>query len=534
MVKDGGENDESRAKLLLEELREREQLFLDVAENELVWYWEVTPDGRYKYVSPTVEKILGYTPEELLGKPFYDLFHPDQRNELREAALQTFTRKESFREFINRNQHKEGHEVWLSTSGVPIFGADKELVGYRGADTDITARVRAEHEGARIAQRIQEAQRMESLGLLAGGIAHDFNNLLVGVLGNVGMALKKVGPDSPALYHLFGIEKAARRAAELTNQLLAYSGRSRFVVEPLDLSRLVSEMGHLLETAIAKSACVRFDLSPDLPAVLGDAAQLRQVVMNLITNASDALGERSGVITVTTGQQVLDGAALEHIDLGWEPAPGRFVFVEVSDTGAGMNRDTQSQIFDPFFSTKATGRGLGLAAVLGIVRGHQGAIRISSKPGRGTTFKVLLPASEQPPQQETEDETSTSQWRGQGCILVVDDEAAVRETTRLVLEECGFEAMLAADGLEAIEILARHKGDICAVLLDMSMPQMSGRETYSELRKLCPEMPVILTSGYHEQDAMTDFDADGLAGFVQKPYDIDDLIAVVQRVLGHD
>jgi len=531
MAKGAREDDESRLRSLLAELRERERRFLDVADNELEWFWEVDAEGRYTYASPTVEKILGHAPEELLGRHFFDLFHPEQRDELREAALKTFTRKTSFREFVNRNLHKDGHEVWLSTSGVPIVGDAGELLGYRGADTDITHRVRAEEEGARMARRIQEAQRMESLGLLAGGIAHDFNNLLVGVLGHVGMALKKVGADSPASYHLLGIENAARRAAELTGQLLAYSGRSRFALETVDLSRLVSEMKPLLGTAISVSACMQYELSPDPPTVRADPAQLRQIVMNLITNASDALGDRYGVITVTTGTQDLDEKTLEAIDLGWEPEAGRYVFVEVTDNGVGMSHDTQAQIFDPFFSTKSTGRGLGLAAVLGIVRGHGGAIRISSRPGRGTTFKVFLPAVKPEEEPSSDDDASTDEWRGKGLILVVDDEEAVRETTRFVLEECGFEVALAAGGEKAIEILSERRDNVSAVLLDMSMPQMSGRETHFELRRISPTTPVILTSGYHERDAVDQFGADDLAAFLQKPYDVDELIAVIRRVL---
>jgi len=237
---------------------------------------------------------------------------------------------------------------------------------------------------------------------------------------------------------------------------------------------------------------------------------------------------------VVTGIEELDQDEVDKISVGWELVPGEYVFIEVSDTGSGMNKDVQSQIFDPFYSTKATGRGLGLAAVLGIVRGHAGAIRIYSKPEQGTTFKVMFPAMDRPVEDRSAERADADEWRGQGTILVVDDEPAVRETARMVLEECGFDTLLACDGREALDVFAAKGDSVDAVLLDMTMPHLDGRETYTELRRMRADVRVILSSGYDERDATDQFGAGGLAGFVKKPYDIDDLIAVIRKALETD
>jgi len=400
-----------------------------------------------------------------------------------------------------------------------------------GIVRDISERKRAERERQQLQQQMQQSQKLESLGVLAGGIAHDFNNLLMAILGNASLALMKMRPESPSLLHIEKIESAARRAAELTNQMLAYSGRGKFVVEPLTLSRVVAEMRHLLEAVVSKKVVLKYDFAGDIPRVEADAAQIRQVVMNLILNGSDAIGDRSGVISVTTGALKADRAYLTDTYMDWDLPEGYYVFLEVSDTGQGMDPATRSKIFDPFFTTKFSGRGLGLAAVLGIVRGHGGAIKVYSEPGRGTTVKVLLPAADEPREVKVVKPRAADDWRGEGLVLVVDDEEMIRETARMILEAAGFDVLLAEDGRDGVEVFREHADEICVVLLDMTMPHMGGEEAFTELRRIRSDVRVILSSGYNEQEATNRFAGKGLAGFIQKPYHPQDLAALLRGIL---
>ena len=400
-----------------------------------------------------------------------------------------------------------------------------------GIIRDITERKRVELERQQLEHQMQQAQKLESLGVLAGGIAHDFNNLLMAILGNASLGLMKLRPESPGRDHLKNVETAAKRAAELTNQMLAYSGKGKFVVEPLSLSRVVEEMSHLLGAVISKGVVLKFDFSEDLPPIEGDAAQIRQVVMNLILNGSDAIGDTSGVVTVSTGVVQADRAYLSATYLDWDLPEGYYVYVEISDTGHGMDAQTQRKIFDPFFSTKFSGRGLGLAAVLGIVRGHHGAVKVYSEVGKGTTIKVLLPAAEEPEPVRMVRPRDADDWRGHGLVLVVDDEEMIRDTARMILEAVGFEVLLAADGREAVEVFRERGHEIRVVLLDMTMPHMGGEEAFSELRRIRDDVRVILSSGYNEQEATNRFAGKGLAGFIQKPYPPMKLAEILRAIL---
>lgn len=396
---------------------------------------------------------------------------------------------------------------------------------------DITERVRAEEERLKIVAQMQHAQKLESLGVLAGGIAHDFNNLLTSVLGNAGLALRDLPPLSPARNKMRQIEIAAQRGADLTRQMLAYSGKGHFVVIPLDLNELVQEMSYLLRTAIPKRTTLKHRFADNLPAIEADAAQIQQIIMNLITNASDAFIDQSGLVTVSTGVTEVDQDYLMDAHLPDELASGLYVYLEVSDTGIGMDKETQKKMFDPFFTTKTTGRGLGLAAVEGIVRGHKGALKVYSEPGCGTTVKVLLPASQRQAEAPTVEPENSEAWHGTGTILVVDDEEGVRAVIEYVLEANGFTVLTACDGREGVEVFREHSDKIAAVLLDMTMPHMDGATAFSEIHHLRPEVPVILMSGYSEQDATGQFAGKGLAGFIQKPYRPADVIRKLQQVL---
>ena len=390
---------------------------------------------------------------------------------------------------------------------------------------------RSSEEARQLLERqMQHAQKLESLGVLAGGIAHDFNNLLTAMLGHMNIAQLKLAPESPALPHLDGLERIIHRAADLTRQMLAYSGKGRFVVRSYDLNQVVQEVTHLLEVSISKKIALRFDLAPALPLVEADAAQIQQVIMNLVTNAADAIGDCDGTIRLITSSLQLDRAYLDQVFQGQELAPGSYVALEVGDTGCGMSPEVLGRIFEPFFTTKITGRGLGLSATIGILKGHRAGMRIYSEPGRGTTFKLLFPVS------EVDREVEVAQLvapvlRRQATVLLVDDEEMIREAVTAILEALGLTVLTAADGREALEIVQRRDMSVDVVLMDLTMPHMDGREAFQAIRRIHPDLPIILSSGYNEHESLQDFMGRGLAAFLQKPYTLATLERTVLDVL---
>jgi CheY-like chemotaxis protein len=368
-------------------------------------------------------------------------------------------------------------------------------------------------------RQVKQAQKMESLGILAGGIAHDFNNLLMVVLGHAELALNRIPPMSPAHENITEITIAARRAAELCRQMLAYAGKASFSLERVELRELVEEMAGLLKTTISKKAILNLNLERGLPPVQADPSQIRQIMMNLLINASEAIGDRSGVITVSVGATRCDEEYLQKTELPEDLVPGLYVHLEVTDTGSGMDPDTQARIFEPFFTTKFTGRGLGLAAVLGIVHAHKGALKVYSDPGKGTTFKILFPALEDAMKSaRTKDSSPLAGWRGRGTILLVDDEVSLINMEARFLEHLGFTVLTAADGQQAVDLYREWGKEIDLVLMDLLMPQMDGVEAFGELRKLNPDVRVVLSSGYSDEDVRSRFAGKSLAGILQKPY----------------
>jgi PAS domain S-box-containing protein len=396
---------------------------------------------------------------------------------------------------------------------------------------DITDRRAAELERQQIQRKVQETQKLESLGVLAGGIAHDFNNLLTSILGNAALAELDQPPDSPLVGHLRQIEIAATRAAELCKQMLAYSGKGRFVVRPLDLNALIVETTDLLRVSISKNAALDLDLAIALPAIEADATQLRQIVMNLVINASESLGEGSGSVRVSTGIVRVDTAYLAAHQLSSELTEGAYVGLEVTDTGFGMTPEVRDRIFDPFFTTKFAGRGLGLAAVLGIVRGHRGAMAIESEPGRGSTFRVLLPALTVPAEPEPPAPQLAGGWRGQGTALVVDDEPSVRNTAQQMLSALGFEVVTASDGAEGVIAFASAPDRFVLVLLDLTMPRLDGAAVLSKLREIRPEVRVVMMSGYNESELVSRLSTHGPSAFLQKPFRFNTLRDKLQAAL---
>ena len=420
-------------------------------------------------------------------------------------------------------RRKDGEPFWVEVSltRAEIEGAPRVIAVVR----DIGERVRLE-------EQMRQVQKLESLGVLAGGIAHDFNNLLMAILGNADLALAGLSPLAPGREHIEAIETTARRAAELCRQMLAYSGRGKFVIESIDLNALVEEMIHMLQVSISKKVVLKVNRADNLPRLAGDPGQIRQVVMNLVINGSEAIGERSGVVSISTGAMDCDAAYLEETFGEDGLAAGTYVFLEVADTGCGMDEETMERIFDPFFTTKFTGRGLGLAAVLGIVRGHKGAIRVYSEKGRGTTFKLLFPAAAVPAAEERTPAGAAAVDGGGRLVLVVDDEPTVRAVAAKMFECLGFAVLTAADGAEALEIFAERGEEIWCVLLDLTMPRMDGEETFRELRRLKKDVRVLMASGYNEQEVSQRFVGKGLAGFIQKPFQLKELREALARLMG--
>jgi PAS domain S-box-containing protein len=477
-------------------------------------------DGTVLTWNSAAEKIHGYTAQEILGRNIRLIVPPDRLDEA-VRILERLERGESVRHFETIRVNKDGRSIWISLTASPIRDRDGKVVAASAISRDIT-------ELKELEEQLRQTAKLESLGVLAGGIAHDFNNLLVGILGNASLVSDMLPATSPARLMLDDVINASERAAMLTRQLLAYSGRGKFNIQSVDISELTRELANLVQASVPRKVALRLRLEADLPAVVADIAQVQQLIMNLVINGAEAIGDSPGTVTITTGvQEIVDGESI-ITGAGGDPiTPGRYVFFEVQDNGAGMDEATKAKIFDPFFTTKFTGRGLGLSAALGIVRGHKGFIQVASTPGRGSTFKVLFPAAEEKkaPRQvrEVKDEVM-----GSGVILIVDDEELVRRTASTTLAHRGYTVLEASNGLEAIEVFEKDSSRIALVVLDLSMPVMSGEECLSRLKAIRPDVPVLLSSGFSEAEAARRFQAAGVASFLQKPYTAQQLARLVK------
>ena len=397
---------------------------------------------------------------------------------------------------------------------------------------------RSEQKKIEMEKRLLQSQKFESISVLTGGLAHDFNNLLMAVLGNLELALEYISPVSAARSCIENAVRASKRAADLTQQMLAYSGKGRFVIREVNLSELVEGNIHMFRAAVSKNITLNLQLKKDISLIVADVGQLQQVVMNLITNASEAIGEMNGVLTLSTGVEAYDEVYLQQSRIEEKPLAGRFVYLEISDTGCGMDEKTLSLLFDPFFTTKFTGRGLGMAAVFGIVRGHKGAIFVNSAVERGTTVRVLFPAAEveQVALEPAGAPTADRQVRHEappisGTILVADDEEPVRNLCKAMVEHFGFQVVTAVDGEDTLEVFRKHADEIVCVILDLSMPRMDGIAAYKELQRISPDLKVILSSGFNRQEAAQRFIDQSLAGFIKKPYGMKALQNELERVL---
>lgn len=478
--------------------------------------------GEILDINAYAEQLLGYSREEFVGRKVWEIEAARNTPELR-AALEQMRDQHVARFSDMKFTMKGGRVVQTEVIGNLYHEGDRRTIQLN--IRDLTERREFERE-------LQQTQKLESLGLLAGGVAHDFNNLLSGIIVNAELVSGEMPVDDPLRTELHAIKRASMQAAKLTQQLMAYAGKGRFITEHIHLSELIRDILALIQTSIPKTVDVRLDLAPDLPGVLADAGQIQQLVMNLIINAGEAIGDGTpGIVNVRTGVRELTSAEILASFTSEALAPGSYVWLEVKDTGSGMDEATKARIFDPFFTTKFTGRGLGLAAASGILRALRGAIRVYSTPGHGTSFYVLFPAvaGEVSPKQA---KPTLKPRHGSGTILVIDDEYVIRQAVRATLTRIGFDVMLAENGHTGVDLFKEQSGRISLVILDLTMPIMGGEQAFDLLRAIRPDVPILLASGYDETDAVARTANKDFAGFLQKPLDVNRLTEAVASVLG--
>ncbi|MDA3798806.1 MAG: ATP-binding protein [Kiritimatiellae bacterium] len=476
--------------------------------------YEAVADGEdfvFKDFNRAGELIEKVKREDILGKCVTEVFPEIKNNGLLDVFRRVWRTDEA--EHPPTVQYNNGqicswrdYEVYKLPSGhvVTIY-------------EDVSAQKKAEEERKQMEIQFQHAQKLESMGILAGGIAHDFNNILMAILGNADLALLDISEELPAHQNLKEIVSSSKRAADLCSQMLAYSGKGSFIIEPLNLSSIIKDMLPLLNISTFKNAELCLNLADDLPSVKGDATQIRQVIMNLVTNANEAIGTNQGTISITTEARHYNKTRLKNTYPNEYIADGNYVCLHVTDTGCGMDNKTLEKLFDPFFTTKFTGRGLGLASVIGIVRGHNGTIQVNSKQGKGTTFTIHFPAIIDKASNREQQIQQSDKWQTSGTVLVIDDEEHICKTLKYMLSTFGFDVITSHSGEEGLEIFRNNADKIIITLLDMTMPKMNGEQVFQEIKRIRKDACVILISGYAEQDVTSRFD-NGLDGFIQKPF----------------
>ncbi len=511
----GQSTDVTERRLVESELVERQKQLSTVLAHAPVILFAINAAGTFTVCEGAGLLTVGRQPREAVGQSVYDRYaaRPDLLADVRRAlAGESFTAQ------------REMNGAMFETRCMPQREPDGRISGMIGLAIDISDRLAVAREREKIEGKLLEVQKLESLGVLAGGVAHDFNNLLTAIMGNANLARLALPPTSTAIANLSQIEQASQLAAGLCQQLLAYAGRGRLESRPIALNTLVRETTELLRLSAGGQAQLRFNLAAELPGIMADPAQIRQVLLNIVQNAADAIGRRDGSIEIATRTLAIDEAWLAEASTGQHLAPGTYVCLEITDSGPGLDRGTRARIFDPFFSTKGSGRGLGLAAALGIMRSHHGALRVVSEPGRGATFTLAFPIHEVPAAAEPSRAAAPARsWRGSGTVLVVDDEESVRATAAQMIAFYGFTVKQAESGQQAIEYLRQRGSRFDLVLLDLTMPGMDGYATFTALRQLQPDQRIVVFSGYSAQDAKQRFAGQNLNGFLQKPFSADSL-----------
>jgi PAS domain S-box-containing protein len=485
------------------------------------------PAGKVQRWNEAAERLFGFSAEEMRGREATRIFvEPDRRAgvpdvELRTAAEQGRAEDERW------HLRKDGSRFW--GSGIMIaLHRDGDLLGFAKVIRDVTERRRLE-------DAVRESQRLESLGVLAAGVAHDFNNVLTAIIGNVSLARRSPAAqaDPGVVASLVEAERAAQRAADLVRHLLNYAGKGRRVVSPVDVCGVARDALAIVRASVSPKIALQVDLPDQCPPVEADVGQLQQLLLNLVLNAAEAIEERAGVVRVSLRVREVEEEELRRRYPGFPLGSRRYLEVRVRDDGRGMDAETLRQIFDPFFTTKFLGRGLGLAAALGIVRSHGGGIAVESAPGKGSTFTVLLPAEHDGPAPQTVAEAVADSARGEGLVLVVDDEPGIRSLVQRTVEELGYTALLAEHGGQAVEIFERVGSDVVAVLLDIAMPVLDGADTAARLQASRPGVPILVMSGLADDDALERLGQVPVAGFLSKPFNPEQLAQNLAVALRH-
>jgi PAS domain S-box-containing protein len=498
-------------------LRESEERFRNMADTAPVMIWVSGPDQLCTFVSRSWLDFTGRTLDQELGEGWAEGIHPHDVQHCLQIYSTSFQARRSF-QMEYRLRRADGEYRWILDEGVPRFEQDRIFVGYIGCCTDISDLKRTQEEAL-------ARQKLETLGVMTAGIAHDFNNLVGSILAVAELAQMELDQGHSPRGEIEGIKTVASRASQIVRELMIYCGQDKAKREPVDISRLVEDTLELLRVSISKHATLRTDLDSNLPSVHGSAAQLRQVVMNLIINASEALGEMDGVIHVATSQINAEPGEEEGAAQG-------YVRLEVSDTGCGMPESVRTRIFDPFFSTKFAGRGMGLAVVQGIVRDHAGVITLISEPGRGTTFQIVLPCDGEAPGVRQEAPTRVANVRADektGAVLLVDDEEVLRTAVAALLRRRGYAVIEASDGTAAIGLLRTSNSEIDAMLLDVTLPGVSSREVFEEARLLRPAVTIVLTSAHSKEAVDVTFAGLTVERFIRKPFQMDDLMGMLRE-----
>jgi PAS domain S-box-containing protein len=504
---------------------------------DLLFKWEIAT-GTYEYVSSAALELTGYEPDEIKAmgvEGVLTLIHPEDRERYLHFSKRLLNSDDDLPQdhvIEYRLRHKKGHYVWFSDSHAILRDKAGAPVHIIGSNRDIQRNKAMADERLRMAKRLQQAGKFEAVGTLAGGIAHNYNNLLMTILGNVEMTRMQLAADSKLTPRIDAIQKAADRAAELSTLMLTYVGQSKLSFDILELGNLVSEMARILKASMSQSDQLNL-VEPELKThISGDPGKIGQVVTDVVTNAIEATADENRLITIRTGSGNFNAAYFEG-RVAYEPLPpGDYAYFEVEDNGVGMTNQTLEKVFDPFFTTKFTGRGLGLAAAVGIIRAHRGTIALTSRPDTGTTVTVLFPTTPAPVARlQSPRKTPISRRDTNNTVLLVDDEPMVIEVGEMMLEAIGFDIVTAKDGIEALEQLRRYQSQIALIILDLTMPRMDGFEAFHEITRTAPEIPIIIASGYTRGQVRQQFREHEPAAYLKKPFRVDQLADTIRQVL---
>ena len=496
----------------------------------------LSEDGSLLYNSPACLRIHGYSPDEMIGTNTFNLIHPDDQKQVSDAMGNIISNPMLIGSPQFRYKNKDGSYVWMEASGSNQLG-NPLINGIVVVSRCIEDRKRAEEEKLQYERQLLHTQKLESLGVMAGGIAHDFNNLLQSILGNLEIAEKDLIRDTELQMHISSALISGRQATHLTSLLLAYIGRGFIEKKELNLNEIVRDNAEIFRSAASASVSIEMSLSPDIQAIIADEAHIQQLVMNLITNAAESIEKPPGFVRITTGVQYCEQEDLSASLLKTNPEPGRYVFLEVCDNGCGMSESTISRLFDPFFTTKSTGRGLGMSAVMGIMKTYSGALILGSESEKGSTFRALFPVSESarhvdvheyvPPSQE---EQTVTLKPISGLVLVVDDEKTVLRTCAKMVRLCGLEVITAINGVDAIAKFQERADEIDLVLMDLTMPHMDGITASENIYHIRPNTKIILASGFNKEEIDKRVSGHPPAGFISKPYSMKELEEEIRKV----